>query len=580
MEKAGQEKLITEWLLQFMMSGLDEGKNWDISRELPDFGAQLFSEPFRQNANSFSSSNHKEIIKKLRSRLNVIIHSFENQMKSEAEMGLTILKAQNLAVSDLKYGKGSVANYLNKITNKTSYRDFQPGVRVLKAINREEDIYTESNPLKVSIQAAVENGFLESLTNCTQIYEKQFITYFSAIKSITNLYHLGILDDMDLELKNYRDTNRVLLISDTNRILNEVTEKQAVPFIYEKTGSHFRFYLLDEFQDTSDHQWKNLKPLILEALATGNQVLVVGDTKQSIYRWRGGNMKLLNNQLEDDVAVYKENIEIIDLEHNRRSKKNIVHFNNWLFSVIPQILGNNFEGLDMGMDLENFFSNAVQSIPENKSAEGGEIYLEWLEEGEWGWKNQAMEKTALFIEKQLGLGYLLKDMAILTETNQEGILIADYLMTHFPDYKVLSPDALQIGQNQKIRLIILCIKWLANPDDRILMNAITRNYTQIKSNSTIHNWDLVFRSGENFTEWLHSISGRNLKANLLTSGIMEITIEWCNLLGFNQINDAYITQLLDTVSSYSNRYGGSPRGFLEWWETTGHRESISMPETI
>src|SRR5690606_3073179 len=148
-------------------------------------------------------------------------------------------------------------------------------------------------------------------------YDRGYPRALSAEAALRNLYVFGLITDIARKLKEYKDENNLMLLADAPKFLNGVIRDSDTPFIYEKVGSFYRNYLIDEFQDTSGLQWQNFHPLIINSLDQGYPSLVVGDVKQAIYRWRGGDLSLLQEKIAEVVG--RERVELRELDNNFRS---------------------------------------------------------------------------------------------------------------------------------------------------------------------------------------------------------------------------------------------------------------------
>ena len=196
--------------------------------------------------------------------------------------------------------------------------------------------------------------------------------YQSAVEINRYYFTLGILADIDTKVREYCTENNMMLISDTTELLSKIIEGTDTPFVYEKIGSRVDHYMIDEFQDTSSLQWANFLPLVKNSLASGNMNLIVGDVKQSIYRWRNSDWKLLNEQL--DIDFRREGVFHDSLDVNWRSSRNVIEFNNTVFKCGAVLLQDSYNSGLPDLQHENLeaFSHKIldayngveQSVPQ------------------------------------------------------------------------------------------------------------------------------------------------------------------------------------------------------------------------
>ena len=261
--------------------------------------------------------------------------------------------------------------------------------------------------------------------------DAEFKNYVSSSEVVRKIYLFGIVNDLQKKFTIYRNENNIILLADTTRLLSDVINENDAPFLFEKTGNRYKHLLIDEFQDTSLLQWKNLLPLIINALGSGFTTLIVGDAKQSVYRWRGGNMNLLLSKLFDDVSQFKSMMKKEVLSVNYRSKKNIVDFNNAFFTKAPDVVKEQIEMNDFPSLKLAYGKDLFQSISENNEM-GGYVRLNLYtnskqEEEDKGWKENSLSDLLKSIHELLEKGYSYNDICILVRKNSEGSDVANWL---------------------------------------------------------------------------------------------------------------------------------------------------------
>ena len=280
------------------------------------------------------------------------------------------------------------------------------------------------------IGCAFEDGLNDCIKGIISLFNN--LTAYNTAREIVRYYYtLGILTDVSRQIAAYREEKNVMLIADTTELLNKVIGGSDAPFIYEKTGTHVDHYMIDEFQDTSGMQWNNFRPLIEESLAHSRDNLIVGDVKQSIYRFRNSDWKLLDEQVQADFSP--EVVHEETLKDNWRSCRNIVEFNNALFTTLPGVLQTVYnEALSVSSLSEEqraaFFTKIMsaydksfQQVPPPFMQKDGHVRIEFLSgDDEKDWKEEALGRLPGVLEKLQDNGYVLKDIAILVRTNQEG----------------------------------------------------------------------------------------------------------------------------------------------------------------
>jgi ATP-dependent exoDNAse (exonuclease V) beta subunit len=276
---------------------MDEEKGGELKRISKELSGEIFKERYwqkKEHAKSDVIDNRvkiREFIEDLRSSR----HKFENYLISKAKNALEIINKHGLDIADFKSKNKGIGAYLRKLADKKTYldiSDIRPYDIAYKIDEGSSEWFTKDSPKKSEIQKAVDGGLEEHVIDIVRFYESNIMKYTSVRILLKSIYSIGIFGDIIEKLKAYRNENHVLLIPDAGNLLRSVISTESSPFVYEKIGSYYKNYLIDEFQDTSTFQWQSLLPLVTNSLSEQNFSMVVGDVKQSIYRWRNGNMML------------------------------------------------------------------------------------------------------------------------------------------------------------------------------------------------------------------------------------------------------------------------------------------------
>jgi ATP-dependent exoDNAse (exonuclease V) beta subunit len=309
LDEIGTNRGLTKYLEDYTFYNIDDNKGWKVEFKIKELASEIFKELYWiKKENSSGLADNRDKMESFIAKLFAIIERFESDMRALSAEALKILNKYNLGIEDFPYGKGGFMNYL---ANKLSRDDFEPTSRVIEVYDNKKDMY--SKRFNKNVQHAVDEGLYELLRKAVDSYNNNYLKYNTAKALVKTVYVLGIFKDLENKLMAYRDENGLMLISDTNNILMSIISENNSPFIYEKIGNVYKNFLIDEFQDTSTFQWKNLKPLIENSLSENNFSMVAGDVKQSIYRWRNGNMMLLLKEISKDLVAFSDNIKNVYL---------------------------------------------------------------------------------------------------------------------------------------------------------------------------------------------------------------------------------------------------------------------------
>jgi ATP-dependent helicase/nuclease subunit A len=542
---------LLEAVERYVFDLIAEDKGWNIDRKLFGIGKELFTENYLSLSEDRSTKDLNDFI----NLLEKIINDFDEQMKRHSYEAGELLNKSGLSYTELFGGAGGVGNYLVNNIRKGKYAY---GKNVEKVIN-ENNWYSKTSLRKSEIDKCVSDGLGEILNNVVNLC-KNGIEMYRTCKIIKSNIHLtGFLNNLAMMIGEYRKENKVFLISDTNYFLKKVIGNEEIPFIYEKTGIRYQHFLIDEFQDTSNMQWANLLPLISNILAEGNTALVVGDVKQSIYRWRGGEMNLLLGEISDALKQFK--IDNRSLKTNYRSREIIIDFNNHFFQKLLEYSKNKIDYFDTV--IENVFKDVTQDKHDKK---GGYVQVKFIEQEKNKAENTqiAKEECCKIIGELKEKGYSLKDIMILIRKNEESFDIAEYLYSK--GINVISPQSLQIKNSFAVQFMISIYRYICNRSNLIAKSQMNYFYSReiLKDENDL---------SEGFTGDKDILTEHDY-LNLRKLSLYEIAEETMRIFKLNERNDLYLQRFLDMILEYTKEHGNDVNEFLSWWDL--HKNEVSV----
>jgi ATP-dependent helicase/nuclease subunit A len=554
---AQADKRTLGWLQDFALEKMDGDKGWDIKKNIATLGKKLFHESYLDVEEKLRDNTDKldPFIKQLQQ----VTRDFEKNLVAQGKLGLEIAHKHQLEQAD--FSRGMPYTNLAKIANKKPGFTKPPSKTFMEALSL-ENWHTKTSEKIDLIAQARDDGMGDVHQRIVELFTgEKYIEYLEAKAILSYIHSYGVLASLAEKVQEYRTTNNLILISDTAFILNKVIGQEEMPFVYEKIGAKYRYILVDEFQDTSTYQWQSLLPFFQHAIDDGGQLFVVGDVKQSIYAWRGGDMKLLLHQVEKDIHVAEENARTLDT--NYRSGKNIISFNNAFFKLAPELLPPITE-------LEQFlpdFKKAYKDVEQKSTKDfAGLVKLQFLKSGEENaWVDQAIEASIIEINSATADGYALSDILILTRKRSEASKIANALLNE--GLAAISEEALSVTTSVKVKLLISALKYMRNNDDIL---AITEfNFFSAKMFST------KLQDLTSITAVLTSTS------DLSIHPIYEIIEELILLLKIPDNGDIYLQQFLDLALNQSRRGNATINTFLSWWlEEAANENSREMDITL
>lgn len=552
-----KENLLAEIISDVAVSKLNEDKYWDISSEIVSNAGMLFKDQYQNELEKMQSYSLKEV-DEFRKENYKEMNAQKQKMKRAAEQLLSFFDAKGLNEADFKGKSRGVYSYAKRIV------DGKWGLMsATLRKNVEEGEFMGKEKMNLTDELSPE--VIQKTTEISQA----FLSYNLSQRINKTANSLTIFNEMDKKLQLLKKENNILLISDFNKIISDNLKDQPAPFIYERIGSRFRHYFVDEFQDTSTLQWNNLFPLIENANAQEDSVMIVGDPKQSIYRFRGGNPELM-------MALEKSEVlkpEVLQLEKNWRSHQAVITFNNRLFTFF----GNSFNN-------ENFKNLYVEGNQQKtNSKKGGFVSLNYLEKPEKGSEltqrdivlNLLLEKIQ-FAKSQ---GFEYSEMAILVRNNKEGSWIAEFLAEK--GIYVLSNESLFLNNSPEVQLLLSFAQFLSQPYSELYRSELLLNlFKNGKIKSDIS--ELIIRSKDlDLEEWTTLIAQENIDLSFIHQPMFTLYDQMANAVHIFDIAEKggiYINYFLDEILNFQNQNDNSVTEFLLYWEKNGTKKSVSLPE--
>ena len=587
---------IRKWLTDYVMRNLEEEKSWNLKSEITKLAEELFREKFKilsetEREKLADKSFLRDYIKKIRDLTSSVEKTVEDFAKE-----LNAIYARFELTDDMFYGKSrGIPSFIKSLANGRII----PANNTVRLIFEDKPRWSAKEP-SPQLMSAIHGGLEDTLRKAIT-YLDENLTFYNTAKAISpNVYALGILSDVLGKVRKVASDENSFLISDAGELLSLITGNDQAPFIYEKIGNHYENYMIDEFQDTSMLQWKNFNPLIDESMGRGCDNLIVGDIKQSIYRWRNSDWRILAGLQIDKVD--NERFFSKPLVNNWRSRSEIIRFNNALFSLIPIQADRYFSENGFRSDFVNLYTGAVQSDPGKRK--GGYVRLDIVdidhqendvkdqcekEEKSKRWKKIVVDRIPGVIEMFQDHGYQASDIGIIVREVKEGEAVVRRLIDYSNNcpsdkrakynYEVVSDDSLALSSSHAINFIIAVLRLICDPEDMISRAQMLRFYSLSSGDADAGKLSLYKDTLLNGSTGLFPEDYGQFLVKMRNRPLFEITegiISYFGL-GRNPGNVAYLTTFQDQVLNFSRSKSSDTDSFLDWWETTGNRKSISLP---
>ena len=565
--KAGTDTTFTKILIAFALEKADDDKSWDITSDLFEMSKKLINENDIPHLNEAFKDKTLEDFKVLKNSLKSNISKIEKESKKIGNEALDLIQENDIPINH--FASSDLPNHFKKLATLNLKSLLFEG-RLAK--NLEEENY-----FGAKATADTKHLILTIIDTLKDLYYRsQVITEgYTFLKAIyKNIIPLSVLNAIKTELQSIKDEENKLLISEFNTLISEEIKNQPTPFIYERIGEKFRHYFIDEFQDTSLMQWNNLIPLMENALTGQNlkgeigTAMIVGDAKQAIYRWRGGKAEQFI-ELTKQTNPFPVNKDVIQLEYNYRSCKNIVDFNNSFFNYTATTSFRNH-------DYAELYKDASQK---NKTSTDGYVNLTFLDYTDNDDKvNQYNAKTLEIINNCIANGFSLKDICILTRKRKDGVSISKYLAEN--NVAIISSETMLINNSEEVKLITNVLRILENPNNlevkANILHYIANTYDIANKHDFISkalslNEEVFFKTFNQFEIFFD--------ANSITQLSLYDTVESiARQFKLTDESDAYIQFYLDLVLDYSQKNITDISGFLTYYDNKKDKLSIVSPE--
>ncbi|SDX46014.1 UvrD-helicase domain-containing protein [Hymenobacter psychrophilus] len=619
--------LLSRTISDFALNKAEEGKSWNnLPEELVEFGKFLLSEPVHeamQQLQVLSLADYRRLHEGLRARQQEI----EDLVRQTATLALDALAAASLQAEHLASGTGGIfghfQNWHRWLEAPAKDASF-PTATALKTL--QTDVWYSGKAKTGPLRAAVDEvapELAQTFERLQEIRQRLLPSYLLAAGMLPYVFQVSLLSELSKAVEQLSRDRNVVLIAEFNRRIAQIVLHEPVPFLYERLGDRYQHLLIDEFQDTSVLQWNNLLPLVENALGSGHLNLAVGDAKQAIYRWRGGEMEQIlrlykketkhlydrvpdpatRQRLADRYQTITPALEARNLNINYRSGRNIIEFNNAFFSHVSATHG----ALPLVQAL--FDADFTQQSPPGAEAAAAHVELLFTDDEAPATRYDAahgtftpdvlpgylpgqtldyaestLYLTLQLVQQALADGYRLQDIAVLCRTRGNSRHTAKFLKER--GYDIISADSLSLEFAEVVNLLVAVFRVLNRPADTLaraeallLVDRVVRGHAPTPDRA--RRWAELAndKSAEPFFDELRAL-GYDLQENETGNlGLYELTERLLGLFGLLEraAEREYLFRFLDLTLEYSLRYGNNLNNFLAYWDQKKSSLSINAP---
>ena len=574
------EEVLT-WIHDYIDKNIEDDKGWNVIGQIKDFGKNIFKDFYKEHKAELDNRFREESffddfitdLRKIRK---------ESPKKVKEQAGKLLQKISDASVDTGYFIKGLCGYITKQFENEPT--DEGPSANVLKCLDSPDNWLLKKCPAgeKERISALISESWYDDLLLLEQYRKECWKEYQSSNLTLKHLSQLRLLHAISEAVDEInKDTNRFML-SNTQSLLSTLMKDTDTPFVFEKMGAYLKHIMIDEFQDTSTIQWTNFRKLLDNCMAQiESHNLIVGDVKQSIYRWRQGDWKLLNN-IEYDFS--EEQIKIEPLETNYRSEENIIRFNNAFFTqaVIQTVKELESDDIKGASQLIEAYKE-IEQKPRKDDGKGS-VHIKLFpydKKAVSEYYENVLNELVSNIRELLNRGYKQKDIAILVRS--KGVIqdIADKFQGEFgTDVSIVSDEAFQLDASLAVNVIIAALRLLTHPDDKLTEGKLVKLYQQQVIQTDRDNNALFVDEDERELKSFLPSGYVDKFDFLLRLSLVDLIDEIYSLfnLGSLEGQSAYVCTFYDTLNEYLRDHPADIDDFIEEWEDSLSSNTIQSDE--
>ncbi len=566
------------WIMEYIKENIADDKGWNVIGQIKSFGEHIFRDYYKENADKLSERMAEDgFFEGFKEKMKNIKKKAKEQFDEIAASFFDALEEGGYSADDLSGKTRGIWSYFNKIKIGKYSDDDLLNLTFTKCMESPDNWVKKADVKNHTDLYQQVSSVLYPILQFSEQHRPTLVKmYKSADLTVKHLNQLRLLGSIDKKVRTMNQEANRFLLSDTQTLLHSLIQDSDSPFIFEKIGTQLNHVMIDEFQDTSTIQWKNFKVLLEETMSredAGN--LIVGDVKQSIYRWRSGDWRLLNN-IESEFINPKKQLDIETLDTNYRSDRNVIDFNNAFFvEAAKQEYENLKEAMpEEAQQLLNAYADVEQKVPANKRAQGYvEIKLLKTQEDEdtadestgKGKGERMMQLCLETVDKLVARGVPTNKIAILVRNNQTIQDIAEYFMNH-SDYEMVSDEAFRLDASQAVQTLVTALHYLMHPNDDI-------------ARATLLKYALTYLDSEELVTQLTSNRQEYLEIPLL-----DLTERLFTEFRLGEVEDmkaqsAYVCAFYDKLNAFLADNSSDIEAFLQEWDANLHGKSIHCDGT-
>ncbi|MCK9424214.1 MAG: UvrD-helicase domain-containing protein, partial [Bacteroidales bacterium] len=585
LDKVGEDKELTRFLVKFLEVRMDEDKGWNIDRILVNFARVLLEEEGQEHIVALRSLTLDDFTR-ISEAIYERIRGFEKLIRKIGTDAIKVIEDAGLSSESFYQGNRGIWKYFMYLANGR-FDKLQPSSLVIKTITEDKWSGGKATATEKTLIASITPQLRNFYEEVMQLLDRSEENYALNKLLARTIFPLAVLNEIDRVLTEFKKQNNLVHISEFNRRISSIVIREPVPFIYERIGERYHHLMIDEFQDTSRLQWQNFVPLIENALSSGYFNLVVGDGKQAIYRWRNGDVtqftRLPELRESDRNPLVLQRQQVLEshfkeesLNRNFRSKREIVEFNNRFFRYLENLLDEPEKSVYRGLE---------QVVDPDKR--GGFMALQFMNnDQDEGTTFEELNYTEIkrIIGEVMQAGYSMKEIAILCRKNEYASRIARMLMEE--GIEVVSSESLLLVQSQEVNFIISVIRFLyeaENPINQAEMAVFllqTGRLPGMTIQEVLKRITSGAHSGGELVRLMKEYGWVFSRQEMIALPVYDLVETLIRTFSLNRKTDPYLQFFLDAVLKFMTGDQHSASEFLDWWEDQKSKLSVVVPEGI
>ena len=581
LDEIGEEQTVSEAFMDFVNYNLDNNERVNLNQTLyssaKKFVNDIHYKPLQDNKDfEWKAYENKK------NELRETIKSLKSESLELTKKALELIKSRDIEIEDFASGKNGIGGFFVNMLEFHNIKDKKFPFPTTSEDSKIETFLKGASAKGKHKQSEIAD-ILPQLISWRREIIDLYIDSQKKERILQAILPLKVNADIQKKLMEIEEENDLVLLSKFNIIINENLRNEPSAFIYEKVGTQFQHYFFDEFQDTSAMQWQNFLPLRDNSITSDNtSFTIVGDPKQSIYRFRGGESKLMLDIMSGEETTPKKAIAE-HLKFNWRSAKNIVDFNNRLYDFMSQNLSEEHQKI--------FGENAIQGA---QSKLDGRVKVHLLENSVKAvFYEETSQKMQQDIQECLDNGFTFSDITILCRGNNDIFNYSQLLGNLKVNYngketyiKTISEKGLTLDLSFTIKALIEFLKWEINPKNRqflvkmmyflnvsgrIKMNDFTSEIKTILSLESKKDIENYINAHYQIKLVQNDVPQLNLY-NFIEYYIQEFSVE-------NKEID-FLLNFLEMLFNYTQNAGATLKEFLKFWDDEASKISIQASENI